>query len=189
MQGTKETWTSWIPVGDCPARLGSQAILRGSHLNGYLPIYKLPGAGGIATHLCEKENEWVGGNIGVGDVLTFTSLTVHRALPTQHPEQVRISMDARYQNSNDGIYEGSLGNHSGVEWDVIYKEWQGSDTDLKYYWKGIHPPFVPRDSSLQDPGGPASVLRLGCVAGSKKPLEAGSLLSSTSDRYSGLCID
>ena len=36
--GTDETWTAWIPAGDCPAALGSLAVAPGSHKLGKLDV-------------------------------------------------------------------------------------------------------------------------------------------------------
>ena len=38
--GTDETWTAWIPAGDCPATLGSLAVAPGSHKLGKLGVTK-----------------------------------------------------------------------------------------------------------------------------------------------------
>ena len=154
IQGTTDTWTAWFPVGDCPARLGSLAVLRGSHRNGCLPVNRAKGAGRLATQLCEHDKDWVGGDFAVGDVLTFSSLTVHQGLATKMPDDVRISMDVRYQKANDNIAPDSLTNHARVPWEEIYNGWQKNNADLKYYWAATHPRVIAPTGTIRDPSGP-----------------------------------
>jgi hypothetical protein len=152
VQGSTDTWTCWFPVGDCDVDHGPLAVLRGSHHNGYVPIVWQPGAGGIAAQLCDRENDWVGGGFGIGDVLTFSSLTVHRALRSHVPQEIRISMDVRYQRASDVIEERSLSNHAVHSWDEIYADWTEADRDLMYYWDPSRLSFSPWDDSLIQPG-------------------------------------
>ncbi|HEY3329223.1 MAG TPA: phytanoyl-CoA dioxygenase family protein [Capsulimonadaceae bacterium] len=133
IQGTPATWTCWFPLGDCPRDLGSLTVLRGSHKRGYLPVSSAAGAGNIAVQLCHTETDWVSGDFEVGDILTFPSYTVHKALPNKHPEQIRLSMDVRYQAADDVIEEKSLLPHCALTWDEIYRDW--SSEELQYYWR------------------------------------------------------
>lgn len=132
IQGTANTWTCWFPAGDCPRSLGGLTILRGSHKLGYLPIQPSLGAGLIASELCPKENDWVEGDFETGDVLTFPSFTVHKALPSQFPDRIRLSLDVRYQADDEEIEEKSLLPHCALTWDEIYEGWK--QKDLQYYW-------------------------------------------------------
>ena len=152
IQGTTDTWTCWIPIGDCAVSQGSLAVLRGSNHKGYLPINNARGAGSIAAQLCHGENDWVGGGFKTGDVLTFSSLTVHRALPAETPGQIRISMDVRYQAASDDIEQKSFTNHAEVPWNEIYSGWGEKDKDLIYYWETEHPPLSPWVESFLQPG-------------------------------------
>jgi ectoine hydroxylase-related dioxygenase (phytanoyl-CoA dioxygenase family) len=43
--GTVNTWTVWIPCGDCPREVGGLAILPGSHTAGELPVQFRDGVG------------------------------------------------------------------------------------------------------------------------------------------------
>jgi hypothetical protein len=122
IQGAADTWTCWFPLGDCPSDLGSLSVLRGSHRNGYLPVRHVAGAGGIEAELCPTENSWVVGDFEAGDVLTFPSYTVHKALRNHHPEQIRLSMDVRYQPISEIIEEKSLLPHCGLSWQDIYAQ-------------------------------------------------------------------
>lgn len=153
VQGSPDTWTCWIPVGDCPLTQGPLAVLRGSHRNGYLPIDLRPGAGGIAAQLCAQETDWVGGDLAVGDVLTFSSLTVHGGVPASARDCIRLSMDVRYQRATDTIERRALGNHAHVPWPEIYADWTEIDRDLMYYWDPARLAFVDWDDELMQPTG------------------------------------
>ncbi len=150
IQGTTQTWTCWFPLGDCPRELGSLSILRGSNSLGHLPIHSAEGAGGIATQLCRGEDDWKGTDFSAGDVLTFPSLTIHRALAPSVRDQVRLSMDVRYQAASNPVDGSSLRNHSDHPWSEIYENW--TDRDLQYYWEDKAPRLSPWDSSLLQPG-------------------------------------
>ena len=152
VQGSQATWTCWFPVGACHLDQGPLAVLRGSHVNGYLPIASAAGAGGLAAQLCERENDWVGGDFEIGDVLTFTSLTVHRSIRPRVRDEVRLSMDVRYQRASDTIEQRSLVNHAHRTWEEIYADWTDADRDLMYYWKRAPLSFVDWDESLMQPG-------------------------------------
>lgn len=155
VQGSTATWTCWIPIGDCPLDNGPLILLPGSHRQGYVPVGTSNGDGHWTTwgaQLCEQDTNWVGGDFAVGDVLTFPSLTIHRSLPSTIRDEVRISMDVRYQNSNDVIEARSLTNHSERPWNEIYQEWSGDNADLMYYWHRDQLSQTPWDPSLLEPG-------------------------------------
>ena len=133
IQGTAQTWTAWFPLGDCPRELGGLTVLRGSHRQGYVPIQPSLGAGNIAVQLCDFETDWVEGDFFCGDVLTFPSHTIHKALKCQKREQIRLSMDVRYQSADEPIEQKSLRPHCELSWEQIYADWQ--QDDLKYYWR------------------------------------------------------
>lgn len=148
VQGTTRTWTTWFPLDDCPLAQGPLAVLRGSHRNGYLPIAPAEGAGQIQAQLC-TENDWVASDMAIGDVLCFTSLTVHRAVPPQSRDRIRLSMDVRYQSVSDAVEARSLTNHAQVDWAEIYRDWPADD--LQYYWQEGAPRLSPWDDSLLQP--------------------------------------
>ena len=135
IQGTSNTWTCWIPVGDCPREMGGLTVLRGSHRSGYLPIQPAKGAGGIAVPLCSYDRDWVEGDFEAGDILTFSSYTIHRALRCQWKTQIRLSMDVRYQPIDEPVEAKSLLPHGDLTWEDIYQDWEKED--LKYYWRNL----------------------------------------------------
>jgi hypothetical protein len=150
IQGTANTWTCWIPLGDCPRALGGLTILRGSHRHGYIPIQTSKGAGGIAAQLCPSETEWAEGDYEAGDIITFPSHTVHKALRCQDKEMIRLSLDVRYQSVDEPIEEKSLRPHCGLTWEEIYAGWQSQD--LQYYWRNKQPRLTPWDDRYMQPG-------------------------------------
>jgi hypothetical protein len=134
IQGTRNVWTCWIPLGDVSRDLGGLAVLQGSHKLGVLAVTAAEGAGGLEAILCNVDLPWIEHDYQTGDVLTFNSCTVHKSLPSQHPERVRLSVDYRYQPVDEDIEEKSLRVHGDVAtWDEVYADWP--DSDLKYFWQ------------------------------------------------------
>jgi len=146
IQGTRQTWTCWYPVGNCPREMGSLTTLRGSHRNGVVSVAPAKGAGNLAAILCPNEIDWVEGDFELGDVLTFNSCTVHRALRSQHRDRIRFSCDVRFQPAADIIDASSLHPHADLSWEEIYAGWE--NPELKYYWKKHDMRLSPWDPSL-----------------------------------------
>lgn len=85
-------WTVWIPLVDCPLDTGPLAIVPKSHRDGVRahaeadrPGLEMP-----------DDTEWAAGPLEPGDVLMFSGLTVHAALPNRTEDRVRLSLDFRY---------------------------------------------------------------------------------------------
>jgi hypothetical protein len=149
IQGTSNTWTAWIPLGDCPRSLGGLTVLRGTHKLGYVPIQPAKGAGSIAAQTCPWETDWVEVEYEAGDVLTFPSFTIHKGLRCQQKEMIRLSLDVRYQPVDEPIELGSLNPHTELAWEEIYAGWQRDD--LKYYWKKHELKRIPREEKYLQP--------------------------------------
>ncbi|MGD0628861.1 MAG: phytanoyl-CoA dioxygenase family protein, partial [Terracidiphilus sp.] len=148
MCGDPECFTVWIPLHDCPTELGPLQILEGSHRFGAinhedenLHVPEIP-AGAL------KEGDWASGQINAGDVLIFHSMTVHAA-SANRSNQLRISMDCRFQNYERAIHPGNLafGGESGKSWEAMYASWRSDD--LKYYWKGMPLRLQPSKSEIE----------------------------------------
>lgn len=89
-------WTAWVPLGDCPRRLGGLAILAGSHRGG-LHTHGDAGNGvQVAPDLIWRTTDYT-----CGDVVVFDSYTLHRSLPNHSGDQLRLSADFRYAFSDD----------------------------------------------------------------------------------------
>jgi len=155
-QGSFDTLTCWAPVGDCPVELGGLAVIPGSHkVDRVLDHHFSLGAGGLVVDETAHEEidpVWHSTDYEMGDTLIFPALTVHKALPNYTGDQLRLSLDNRYQAVGDSIAEHMLEPHgpSGLSWDQIYPDWSGDD--LKHYWKSYDNPVVPRDMSFSDRG-------------------------------------
>ena len=149
IQGTSKTWTAWIPLGDCPRTMGGLTVLRGSHKLGYVPIQSAKGAGSIAAQTCPWETDWVEAEYEAGDVLTFPSFSIHKALRCQQKEMIRLSLDVRYQPADEPIEQGSLNPHTELSWEEIYAGWRRDD--LKYYWERREVDLIPRDDKYLQP--------------------------------------
>jgi len=148
IQGTRNVWTAWFPVGDCPIPLGNLSVIRGSHKLGLLAPKAADGAGGLEVMLCGDEYEWIEDDFEAGDVLAFGSHTVHKSLPLQMPDRIRMSCDYRYQPASEDIEANSLRVHCDVlEWDEAYEGW--SNEALKYYWKERTLKLSPWDESIR----------------------------------------
>ena len=128
--GDEESYTAWLPLHNCSFHQGPLKILEGSHRYGLQTIdqdtgYIPPGA--------ERGGEWVGGEINMGDVLIFHSLTVHEAAPNLS-NQLRVSIDCRFQSFDNPVNPGTLvfTGTSNRSWEDVYSRWDSND--LKYYW-------------------------------------------------------
>jgi ectoine hydroxylase-related dioxygenase (phytanoyl-CoA dioxygenase family) len=147
IQGTPSVYTCWLPAGDCSQSLGGLSLMRGSHTVGILPVRASEGAGGRAVILDGLEQEWVTGDFAAGDVLLFHSLTVHKSLPNQFPNRLRLSVDYRYQPVSLPIEERSLLPHGDViPWEDVYATWPTDE--LQYYWRKHDLTFQEFDRSL-----------------------------------------
>ena len=154
-QGNFETYTCWAPVGDCPIELGGLAVLPGSHkVNQVLDHHFSLGAGGLRVEPEELDGEWHTTDYEIGDTLIFLALTIHKALPNLTEDKLRVSLDNRYQAIGDPIAEHMLEPHltrlSPLDWEEVYSDWKSDD--LKYYWKSVQTPIVPRDFGYMEKG-------------------------------------
>jgi hypothetical protein len=148
VQGTRAAWTVWIPIGAVPRELGGLSVLKGSHKLGVLGVTAAQGAGGLESILCNVNLPWVEHDYLPGDVLTFNSLTVHKSLPNQLGDRIRLSVDYRYQPAADDIEEKSLQVHCQMAgWDEIYEGW--TNPDLQYYWTKKDLRLSPWDDSIR----------------------------------------
>lgn len=134
VQGTEDTWTAWIPLGDCPRELGGLAVLPGSHRAGIQPTHKAYGAGGLGIDTGSLPFEWATTDFRGGDALLFHSLTIHKALPNLSPNRIRLSVDFRYQGISKPVTQASFQPHHGqLSWDQVYADWESAR--YQYYWK------------------------------------------------------
>lgn len=97
IQGSADTLTTWIPLADTPRDAGGLRVLAGSHRLGVLPVSRAPGPGGMAADVADDDDpRWRTTTFTAGDVVLFSSLTVHAAVPNRS-DRYRLSADFRYQ--------------------------------------------------------------------------------------------
>jgi hypothetical protein len=147
IQGTTETYSVWLPLGDCPVERGGLAIAEGSHHDGVVPFRVSSGAGGMEA-VDPYEGRWVAGDFAEGDAIIFHSLVVHKALPNVS-DRLRQSVDNRYQRVSDPIVAASLAPYANIlSWDEIYAGWR--ETRLQRYWEGRFTNIVPFDNGYYE---------------------------------------
>jgi hypothetical protein len=113
IRGTPETYTTWIPVVECPLELGGLALLEGSHKLGFLKHEPAIGAGGNGVRTAPLGLRWLAANYEFGDFVLFHSHTIHGALDNHTADRLRISLDYRYQRAHEEIDPSSLKPHGG----------------------------------------------------------------------------
>lgn len=114
IRGAVETYSCWIPLGPCPMSLGGLAVWPGSRHRGFIEhTVHSPGAvGGCGVPIDENQAQWHTSDFAVGDALFFHSYTIHKALPNNSGDKLRLSTDNRYQRPKDDIDAGSLSPHT-----------------------------------------------------------------------------
>lgn len=91
----ERVWTVWVPLVDCPRKLGPLAVLHGSHKKG-LQAHRRSGPRGQS--LDTQPGDWRSADFSVGDVCFFEDQTIHRALPNRTADQLRLSVDFRFSS-------------------------------------------------------------------------------------------
>jgi len=144
--GDPQTFTAWIPLHDCPPKLGPLQILEGSHRHG---LQKTPSATGVIPIDSARGDAWVGGRINAGDVLVFHSLAVHAATPNIST-QLRLSLDCRFQSYDRLVNPANLvfAGAGQKSWESTYANWRSAR--LKYYWKQFPLQFTPSKAELAE---------------------------------------
>jgi hypothetical protein len=93
--GSPDVWTAWLPLTDCPLSLGPLAVRPGSHREGLLP-HDVE-ASGVEGVVVPDDGRWATADLGAGDALLFSCLTVHRSEPNLSGDRLRLSADYRYE--------------------------------------------------------------------------------------------
>ena len=137
-QSNLEVVTAWTPVGDCPLEMGPLAVVEGSHKVGKVVDHHFSlGAGGQKVTRPEERGVPRCSDFEIGDTLIFGCLMVHGALPNLTEDQLRVSLDNRYQLDGLPVSQNQLKPHlvgDSVTWEMVYEDWPAADP-LKYYWK------------------------------------------------------
>jgi ectoine hydroxylase-related dioxygenase (phytanoyl-CoA dioxygenase family) len=141
--GDEETITAWLPLHDCPIEQGSLRVMDGSHRFGLQPT---AGQTGCIPPGTERGDGWVGTEIYAGDLLLFSSFTVHEAAPNTS-NRIRISLDCRFQSYQRPVNPGALvfAGSGRRSWEKTYANWPSDE--LKYYWTQL--PLQLKPSKLE----------------------------------------
>jgi len=115
IRGAAQTYTLWLPLGDCPRALGNLAILAGSHRAQYQPHVPMKGVGGAGVALEDDPGAWHRADYKMGDFVIFHSHTVHQGLPNTSGRYLRLSVDNRYQRAGDEIDPSSMRQHYDID--------------------------------------------------------------------------
>lgn len=113
-RGSQRLVTSWLPIGDVPARMGGLAILEGSHriesmdrlrrTYGAMDVDRDKVQGWFSEDPAELAamagTRWLTADYRAGDALLFTMHTMHMSM-TQDTDQVRVTCDVRWQPVSD----------------------------------------------------------------------------------------
>lgn len=115
IRGSVETYTCWMPLGDCPVELGGLAVASGSQHEGFHQHdMSFPGAAGGRGIAVRENADWHCADFRAGDALFFHSHTIHKAMPNRTPDRIRLSADNRYQRVGDAIDPSSLKPHMNL---------------------------------------------------------------------------
>ena len=132
VKGTRNTWTVWIPLGDCDAELGGIAVGRGSHRLGFLDGKTL-----ATGEPLDERTVWHWNPFTCGDVIMFHSLAIHQGRDNATADTIRLSTSARYQPVSEPVHALALGPQKRwADWEQLYAGWQPDDP-LKYYWRSL----------------------------------------------------
>ena len=111
IQGSADTYTLWLPFGECPVSLGALRLLAGSHREGVRPVFARSGVGGIGVDVDVEDAGFQTADFAPGDAVVFHSCTVHYGPPNEG-DRVRLSADYRYQSARDPVVDLSLVPHA-----------------------------------------------------------------------------
>jgi phytanoyl-CoA hydroxylase len=100
-QGSLDSVTIWYPYVDCNKDLGALEVIPGSHLWGLLDCEKVDYYSKIKIDI--DESEYVPIEMKKGDLLLFSSFTVHRS-GTNSTRKIRWSSQLRYNNMNEKTF-------------------------------------------------------------------------------------
>ncbi|MBI2941167.1 MAG: phytanoyl-CoA dioxygenase family protein [Chloroflexi bacterium] len=138
IQGTPETYTCWMPLGNCPPALGGLKVNPATHRSGLYKEYHIrTGPGGMGIDEEALPDRWLSTDYQPGDALIFHSFLVHQALPNLTADRLRLSVDYRYQAASQPISEISVKPHGSLlTWEEVYRDWKSMD--LQYYWQKLN---------------------------------------------------
>ncbi len=139
VKGELDTFISWIPLGDCPKRLGGLHVAHRSHKEGVYDIEVDKKAkymsGCDATNLENKNLDWRSAHYEPGDLLLMHTLTLHASGKNETP-YFRLSLDCRFSDLHGHINLHQL----PPPYFPNVPSWE----ELSENWKSINPFEVPK---------------------------------------------
>ena len=131
VKGEKDTFTSWIPLGDYSPELGGLEVSPQTHIHGLFPMQanseKRFGCTAIEENV--KDFVWGKANFQIGDLLIMHSLTLHRS-GVNNGSEFRLSLDCRLSSSKGWINEEQLlppYYPKLPEWDLLNSMWKNQN--------------------------------------------------------------
>lgn len=97
LKDAERVWTAWLALVPCPREVGPLAIWAGSNHGGLRAHAAVEAGGGVVGTTVPDDVVWSTGDLAIGDVVLFSSLTVHRALDNVTADRLRVSVDYRYR--------------------------------------------------------------------------------------------
>jgi len=120
--GTKNVWTTWIPIGDVAIEEGPIVLLEKSHKSSKLEKYWGKDAdkdqvGWLSENPLSVQStiggRWMTSNFKAGDILCFDVRLIHASLDNRSPiSRCRLTSDTRYQLKSDALDERWHGGNS-----------------------------------------------------------------------------
>ncbi|HEY8206619.1 MAG TPA: phytanoyl-CoA dioxygenase family protein, partial [Myxococcaceae bacterium] len=125
-RGTRNLWSSWIPIGDVAREEGSLIVLERSHKARQLEGYWAKDAdrdkiGWLSNDPLALQEQlggrWLTTNFRAGDVMCFSIYLAHAALDNRSPvNRCRLTSDTRYQLEGEPLddrWNGDISNPHG----------------------------------------------------------------------------
>ncbi|MGB7129005.1 MAG: phytanoyl-CoA dioxygenase family protein [Candidatus Rhabdochlamydia sp.] len=128
VKGERDTFTTWIPLGDYPPEQGGLEVSPQSHRSGLYAMQANSegrfGCTAIEEHLTNFS--WCKAHYHPGDLLVMHSLTLHRS-GINESKQFRLSLDCRFSSALKTLNEDQLlpPYYPYVpSWEVLSKKWK-----------------------------------------------------------------
>lgn len=127
-RGSRNLWSSWVPIGDVTREEGALIILERSHRSKQLASYWEKDAdrdkvGWLSDDPLALQSalggRWLTTDFRAGDVICFSIYLAHAALDNRSPvNRCRLTSDTRYQLASEALddrWNGDISNpHGGV---------------------------------------------------------------------------
>jgi hypothetical protein len=151
-RGTRNVWSSWIPLGDVPRPLGALMVLENSHNRPALePYWSLDAdRDGVGWFSRDPEatsqdltGRWLTTDFMAGDVICFDPKLLHASLDNM-TETCRLSSDSRYQLASEPLDDrwngGNANPHGGPLKAFLPGLLKGGDNkEFQDEWKLVDP--------------------------------------------------